>query len=82
MQIMKTEETVVKSKIKDILLDLNWGSISHDYFGKGYSWLYHKIEGKDTDGNPKETFTDEETQKLKEVLMTLAMKIEACAETL
>lgn len=82
MQIMNKEETLVKSKIKDILLDLNWGSISHDYFGMGHAWLYHKIEGKDTDGNPKETFTDEETQKLKEVLKDLAKKIEACAETL
>ncbi|MBQ0135397.1 MAG: DUF5053 domain-containing protein [Oscillospiraceae bacterium] len=56
--------------------------MSLDYFGKGHSWLYKKIDGHDTDGNPTETLTEEELGKLKDALKDLARKIDVCADEL
>ena len=74
--------TETKKKLSSILLLVNWGSVSLDYFGKGHSWLYKKIDGHDTDGNPTETLTEEELGKLKDALKDLAKKINECAEKL
>ena len=59
---MKTNnnDITVKEHLKDILLYLLWGEISHDYFDKDANWIYTRINEIDKVG-----FTDEEKERLK-----------------
>lgn len=71
----------VKSKLKDILLDINIARLSNRYFGKSSSWLYHKLDG--TDGKTKDLdFTPEELQALRNALHDLAGRISKAADTI
>ena len=73
--------TRAKEKLKDILPNISIREISHDYFDKSASWLYHKFDGIDGNGGSND-FTPEELRKLKGALCDLADRIRRAADTL
>lgn len=66
----------VKSKLRDVLLWINIGKIANVYFEKKSSWLYDKIDERNTE------FTPEEILQFKGALVDLANRIRKCADTL
>jgi hypothetical protein len=77
-------ETALKTKtvrqhLSDILLDISWAKIAQKYFGKSSSWLYHKLDGIDGNGN-KNDFTYMEKLQLKNALMDFSERIRHAAE--
>ena len=66
----------IKKKLSDILLWVNIGKIANHYFGKNSSWLYDKIDEKNTE------FSSEEVEQFKGALTDLADRIRRCANTL
>lgn len=66
----------VKNKLRDILLWINIGKMANLYFDKKSSWLYSKIDERDTQ------FTTEEIIQLKGALVDLADRIRTCADSL
>ena len=67
---------VVKNKLRDILLWINIGKMANVYFDKKSSWLYDKIDERNTESSP------EEIQQLKGSLVDLADRIRKCADSL
>lgn len=72
------QDTTVKSKLRDIILDISVANLSKKYFGKSRSWLHHKLDGTDSKGG----LTAEETETLKLSLKDLAKRIDECANKL
>ena len=66
----------VKNKLRDILLWINIGKMANVYFDKKSSWLYDKIDERNTE------FTPEEIQQFKGSLVDLADSIRKCADSL
>ena len=46
----QTKDSEVKQRIQDIQMIVSWREIAHTYFGKSASWLYHKLDGIDGNG--------------------------------
>ncbi len=70
-------------KMDDILLDISWREIAHRYFGKSASWLYHKIDERDVNGNGRPyRFSEEELLTLKGALCDLSDRIRKVADNL
>jgi hypothetical protein len=74
------EETTIKERMQDILLDISWRALARRYFGKSSSWIYHKMDGIYS-GNDS-GFTAQEQAELKGALYDLADQIRRCADTL
>jgi hypothetical protein len=79
-------ETTLKAKtvrqhLSDILLDISWAKIAQKYFGKSSSWLYHKLDGIDGNGN-KNDFTYTEKLQLKNALIDFSERIRHAAENI
>lgn len=66
----------VKNKLRDILLWINIGKMGNFYFDKKSSWLYSKIDERETQ------FTTEEIIQLQGALVDLADRIRTCADSL
>lgn len=66
----------VKNKLRDILLWINIGKMANVYFDKKSSWIYDKIDERNTE------FTPEEIQQLKGSLVDLDDRIRKCADSL
>jgi len=77
--IVKQEK--VKQQISDIIMDISWAKISQKYFGKSSSWMYHKLDGIDENGN-KIDFTYSERLQLKNALFDFSERIRKAAETI
>ena len=73
------DETTIKERMQDILLDISWRALARRYFGKSSSWIYHKMDGYS--GNDS-SFTAQEQAELKGALYDLADRIRRCADTL
>lgn len=70
----------LKQKLDDIILEVSWAEISKYYFGNNSSWIYNRINGRDSNnGNPIE-FTDSEKDDFKNALFDLADRIRKTAE--
>ena len=65
-----TKQRTVKQQLSDVLMDISWAKISKRYFGKSSSWIYHKLDGIDGNGN-KSDFTYSEKLQLKNALFRL-----------
>lgn len=80
---MNRPKTEVFHKLEsaDLLLAVSWMYISNKYFKKSASWLHHKIDGYDKDGNVV-MFTDDEIKTLKEAIKDLSQRLDSFAETL
>ena len=77
--IVKQEK--VKQQISDIIMDVSWAKISQKYFGKSSSWMYHKLDGIDGNGNQID-FTYSERLQLKNALFDFSERIRKAAETI
>ncbi len=70
--------TTTKEMLKDILVEVAWGTISTDYFGKSRSWLSKKLSEVDDKGNSN-VLTEEEKETLRGALVDLAERIRTVA---
>lgn len=70
-----------RAKLSDILVSVSWGDIARTYFGKSPSWLYHKLDEIDGNGNAG-GFSEAELQQFKNSLYDLADRIRRTAESL
>ena len=75
------EQQTMRQKLYDLLVAISWADLSRTYFGKSSSWLYHKMDGLDGNGNPT-AFTAEEQEQLKGALIDLSNRIRKAAETI
>ncbi len=71
----------MKQQLSDILLDISWAKIAQKYFGKSSSWMYHKFDGIDGNGN-KSDFTYAEKLQLKNALLDFSERIRLSAESI
>lgn len=78
VSVTKKETIPIKQQISDILVEVSWGTISTDYFGKSRSWLSKKMNEKGFNGEPG-GFTDEEKEVLRGALVDLSERIRKVA---
>lgn len=80
---MNRPRTEIWQKLEsaDLLLAVSWMYISNKYFEKSASWLYHKIDGYDRDGNVV-VFAEDEIKTLKEAFKDLSYRLDSFADTL
>ena len=76
-----SKQDTVKQQLSDIIMDISWAKISMKYFGKSSSWMYHKLDGIDGNGN-KSDFTYSEKLQLKNALFDFSERIRRAAETI
>ena len=74
-------KSAFRTKLNDILINVSWGELSRQYFGKTPSWLYHKLDEIDGNGG-KGGFTEEELLTFKGALCDLADRIRRVADSL
>jgi hypothetical protein len=75
------KKTTVKQQLSNILLDISWAKISQRYFGKSSSWMYHKLDGVDGNGNEND-FSYAEKLQLKKALLDFSERIRNTAESI
>lgn len=68
----------MKQQVNDILIEISWGTISTDYFGKSRSWLSKKMNNKGFNGD-QSGFTDDEKETLRGALVDLSERIRKVA---
>jgi len=78
--VISKQETI-KHQLSDIILDISWAKISKKYFGKSSSWIYHKLDGIDGNGN-KSDFTYSEKLQLKNALFDFSERIRNASENI
>lgn len=80
---MNRPRTAIWQKLEssDLLLAVSWMYISNKYFKKSASWLHHKIDGYDKDGNVV-VFTDDEIKTLKDAIKDLSQRLDSFVNTL
>ena len=74
METVLEKQKTVKHLLSDILLDISWARLSKNYFGKSSSWIYHKLDGIDSD------FSYSEKLMLKNALCNFSDRIRKAAE--
>ena len=74
-------DSSVKQQLSDILLDISWAKVAQKYFGKSSSWIYHKLDGIDGNGN-KSDFTYSEKLQLRNALFDFAERIRKSAQSI
>ena len=68
----------IREQVWDIIVEVSWGQISEQYFGKSRSWLSKKMNGKGFNGGEGD-FTEEEKEQLKGALFDLSERIRKVA---
>ena len=68
----------IREQVWDIIVEVSWGQISEQYFGKSRSWLSKKMNGKGFNGGEGD-FTEEEKEQLKGALLDLSERIRKVA---
>ena len=68
----------IREQVWDIIVEVSWGQISEQYFGKSRSWLSKKMNGKGCNGGEGD-FTEEEKEQLKGALFDLSERIRKVA---
>lgn len=68
----------IREQVWDIIVEVSWGQISEQYFGKSRSWLSKKMNGKGFNGGEGD-FTEEEKEQLKGALFDLFERIRKVA---
>ena len=68
----------IREQVWDIIVEVSWGQISEQYFGKSRSWLSKKMNGKGFNGGEGD-FTEEEKKQLKGALFDLSERIRKVA---
>lgn len=70
------KKPVLRSQLKDIILDISWAKVADRYFDRSPSWIHQKIDAADD----SEGFTPAEREQLKEALNDLADRIRRVAD--
>ena len=81
MEITASKKQSVKETLNDIALDISWAKLSKKYFDRSPSWIYHKIDGIDGNGNSG-GFSHEEMEQFKGALYDLSERIRKTADQL
>ena len=68
----------IREQVWDIIVEVSWGQISKQYFGKSRSWLSKKMNSKGFNGGEGD-FTEEEKKQLKDALFDLSERIRKVA---
>lgn len=76
-----TKDSNVKQRLQDILLSVSWRDIANTYFDHSASWLYHKLDGIDSNGGVG-GFTDAEKEQLRGALVDLSDRIRRAADNI
>lgn len=76
---VKEQAPTMQQVLDDIIIDVSWGRLSRDYFGKSSSWIYNKLKGIDGNGGKGE-FTPEEKEILKGALCDISERIRRSAD--
>ena len=79
--LVKSKQETIKYQLSDIILDISWAKISKKYFGRSSSWMYHKLDGIDGNGN-KSDFTYSEKLQLKNALLDFSERIRKAADSI
>ena len=79
METVINKNIPVRKQLEPIALDISWSKIAQKYFGKSASWIYHKFDGIDGNGNPG-GFTPEEKEQFRGGLYDLAERIRKTAD--
>ena len=82
MQSSSQVLTDAKTRLSDVLMTISWREFARSYFGKSSSWLYHKLDGKKSDGSAGGGFSPDETEKLRQSLLDLSERISKAASSL
>lgn len=77
----KLPMTTIKKQLYDLLISISWGDLSRRYFGKSGTWLYNRLDGKDSNNQPV-TFTEEEKEQLRGALYDLSIRIRKAADNI
>lgn len=75
----KQQKKTMKEQLWDIIVEVSWGQISEQYFGKSRSWLSKKMNGKGFNGEDDAEFTPEEKEILRGALVDLSERIKRTA---
>ncbi len=70
------KSVTMRAQLNDILLLTSWREIAMTYFKKSSSWLYHKLDGIDSNGG----FTPDETRQLQLALYDISDRIRRAAD--
>ena len=81
MEITASKKQSVKETLNDIAFDISWAKLSKEYFNRSPSWIYHKIDGIDGNGNAG-GFSHEEVEQFKGALYDLSERIRKTADLL
>ena len=81
MEITASKKQSVKETLNDIAFDISWAKLSKEYFNRSPSWIYHKIDGIDGNGNAG-GFSHEEMEQFKGALYDLSERIRKTADQL
>lgn len=80
--VIKVQKTSsIKKRLEDIILDISWAKIGRRYFGKSPSWMYHKLDERDSNGGTG-GFSEEEKEQFKGALYDLSERIRRAADTI
>lgn len=79
--VSKKENITMMQQLDDIIIDVSWGRLARDYFGKSSSWIYNKLHGRDGNGGHGE-FTAEEKELLKGALVEISDRIRRAADNI
>ena len=74
----KKQKITMMQQLDEIVIDVSWGRLSKDYFGKSSSWIYNKLHGRDGNGG-EGGFTEAEKQQLQGALYDIADRIRRAA---
>ena len=80
MEIGISKKVAYKKQLEDSIVDVSWGKISKNYFGKSASWIYNKLSEIDGNGG-KGGFTPEESEQFKGALYDLAERLRKAADS-
>lgn len=75
------ERITMKQQLWDIIVEVSWGEISEQYFGKSRSWLSKKMNNKGFNGG-EGGFSAGEIETLKGALFDLSDRIRRAASSL
>ena len=81
METIVKKNQSVKEKVSDIALYISRAKLSKKYFDRSPSWIYHKIDGIDGNGNTG-GFSSEEMEQFKGALYDLSERIRKTADQL
>lgn len=81
MQSTTQKKQTMMQQMEDIMIDVSWRQIAHDYFGKSSWWIYNKLHGRDGNGGHGE-FSPEEKETLKGALVDISQRIRRAADSI